>query len=464
MINRALIRIKVVQLLYSYLLVEKPFSVESQPSAPTKEKRFAYSLYLDTLLMLAKVAERIYRRDGIRPLYDTRFIQRILADDRIKALVRKYESEPFPLNAIVDSVAESLKDSGLYKKFLKSGIGVPSEEDNIWPKVFELFVANNSEYNAVCSRRENFTSRGMDRMKGMIAETFKSFFASADHLPDALKELEKSMGLSRKLYFSLLQLPIELTFLRERQLDDARLKYIKTDEDINPNMRFVDNEFVRALRENPELRKGVEEYKVSWSDDEILLRSLLKNIMDSDIYRDYMEFPATNFIEDCTFWRNIYKYIILQNPDLLEALEDKSVFWNDDLDSIGAFVIKTVRRFMDGEAEPLFPMYKDEEDEKFGYDLFSAVINRKESYRGMIDSVIDRNQWEYERLAFMDVVIIMTALAEILNFPSIPLTVSFNEYIEIAKSYSSPKSGRFVNGLLGDVVDKLIADGKLFKQ
>lgn len=464
MINRVLIRIKVVQLLYSYLLVENPFSLESQPSAPTKEKRFAYSLYLDTLLLMVRVAENISKRGGELPLYDTRFIRRVVADDRMKSLRRKYEAEPFPFENIVDTLSEAVKESGVYKRFMKSGKGNPAAEDNIWRKLFDSVVAVNPEYLALTSTRENYTLRGVERMKGMIDETFTNFFASADHLPDALDVLGQSLQKARELYIRLLQLPVDITFMRERQLDEAQHKYIKTQEDINPNMRFVDNAFVRALAEDPELRAEVEHYKISWiGEDEILVKSLLRAVMESDIYRQYMEFPVTDFHDDCEFWREIFKNVILRNPDFLEALEENSVFWNDDVDIIGTFVLKTIRRFQDGDPCPILPMYKDEEDARFGAELFSAVIRKKDYYRGLIDEVIDSRSWDSERLAFMDVVIVMTALAEILNFPKIPLLVSFNEYIELAKCYSTPKSGAFVNGLLRSVVDWLHEEGKLDK-
>lgn len=464
MINRVLIRIKVVQLLYSYLLVENPFSIESQPSAPTKEKRFAYNLYLDTLFLMVRVAENISKRSGDQPLYDTRFIHRIISDDKMKNLRRKYAVESFPLEVLVDPITEKIKESGVYKKYIKSDRGNSAADDNIWRRIFNTIIVNDPEFAAVCSTRENYTLRGIERMKNTMEDTFSAFFASADHLPDALVTLNNSLLKARELYFRMLQLPIELTFLRDRQLDDARHKYLATDEDLNPNMRFVDNEFVKALSEDPELHKGVEEFNINWmGEDDVLMRSLLKDILESDIYRQYMDFPATDFHDDCEFWREIFKNVILRNPDFLESLEEKSVFWNDDVDIIGTFVLKTIRRFQDGCEFPLMPMYKDDEDARFGGELFSAVINRKDVYRNMIDEVIDRRQWDSDRLAFMDVVIVMTALAEIFNFPKIPLTVTFNEYVELAKCYSTHRSGSFVHGLLASIVEWLQKEGKLQK-
>lgn len=475
MINRVLIRIKVVQLLYSYLLVENQFSLESQPSAPTKEKRFAYSLYLDMLVLMTRIANVIEKRGGERPLYDTRFIRRVLSDEKIKSLQAKYRTSDFPFGKLVSELADQVKESAIYKRFLKSEEQGSMAQEGVWKDLFEKIIIVNPAVVEAMTLRENYTIKGVERMEGMMQETFTQFFASADHLPDALKTLDTSLAKARELYFRLLLLPVALTDMRQRDIDDSRHKYIKTDEDINPNLRFVENEFVESIRRNPVIREYQEKHKISWlPEEEPMIRSLLRAIMQSDVYADYMNFPATDYYTDCEFWRNVYRHIIFINPDFLETIEDMSVFWNDDLDFIGTFLLKTVKRFQQYEAmppevretaeDPVLPMFKDEEDAKFGAELFSDVIRRKELYRQLIDEAVDRSVWEFERLAYMDVVITMTALAEIMNFPKIPLSVSFNEYIEIVKYYSTPKSGTFVNGLLSSVVDNLIAEERIQKK
>ncbi len=465
MINRVLIRIKVIQLLYSYLLIENHFMLESQPSAPTKEKRFAYSLYLDMLVLMVKVSERIEKRGGYRPLDDTRFIKKILADDTIKNLLRKYRVEPFPLEGYVDEIAENIKESGLYKNYLKNLNSADGEDDQIWEKITNLFLLPDVRLNGGFSKRENFTLRGIDRMKGMLEETFKNFYASRDNLDDALKTLGLSMKKARDLYFRLLILPSELVRMRENQIEENRQKYLPTAEDLNPNLRFVENGFVWAVDHDEDVERYCEDNKISWlPQHRELLENLLKSIMESDLYADYMDFPATDMHTDCEFWRNVFKQIIFHNEDFLEALETESVFWNDDLEIIGTFVLKTMKRFEDNpERSPVLPMYKDEEDEKFGRHLFTDVVRNKDVYRRYIDDCINTEHWDTERLAFMDVVITMTALAEIINFPKIPLVVSINEYIELAKSYSTTKSGAFINGLLSSIVTRLREEGKINK-
>lgn len=467
MINRVLIRIKVVQLLYSYLLTENQFMLESQPSAPTKEKRFAYSLYLDMLVLMVKLAERIEKRGGYLPLADTRFIKKLMADDKIKSLLSKYANEEFQLAPIVDYLADKIKDSAIYKNYIKNLDTRGAKEDGVWAEIFRMLIYPDATVMTLIEKRENHTMRGVERMKGMMEDTFSNFFASQDNVDDGLRDLARSMDKARELYMRLLMLPVDLTHLRARQIDDNRHKYIVTDEDLNPNTRFVDNELVASIAEDPVVAEYADKNKISWLQEEPhMMDSLLKAIMESEIYDDYMRFPATDYHTDCEFWRNIFRYVIFNNTDFLETLEDKSVFWNDDLDVIGTFVLKTIKRFEDPSTShcPVLDMYKDDEDAEFGYLLFREVMRNKDSYRSIINDVIDSSSWDMDRLAFMDVVVIMTALAEILNFPKIPLNVSINEYIEMAKSYSTHRSGTFVNGILGSLVSRLQEDGVLHKE
>ena len=466
MINRVLIRIKVIQLLYSYLLIENHFMLESQPSAPTKEKRFAYGLYLDMIMLILRLSEYIEKRGGYKPLADTRFVKKILIDDKVKSLDLKYRHDAFPFQGLVSALAEQIKESGLYKNYLKDAGTEQGDDDQIWEKLVNLIILPNPALNAAFATRENYTLRGVERMKGMLADTFRNFYASRDNLDDALKTLGHSMMKARELYFRLLILPVELAHLREWQIEENREKYIPTAEDLNPNMRFVENGLVRALEDNPTIGAYCESNKLSWLPDyRGMLESILKEIMDSELYQEYMDFPATDFHMDCEFWRNVFKQIIFHNEEFLETLETESVFWNDDLDIIGTFVLKTFKRFEEDYpgADPVLPMYKDEEDASFGRILFTDVVRNKDVYRRYIDDCINSKHWDTERLAFMDVIVTMTALSEILNFPKIPLVVSINEYIEIAKSYSTSKSGAFVNGLLSTIIGRLQEEGKLLK-
>ena len=465
MINRVLIRIKAVQILYSYLLVEKKFSFEGMPTAPTKEKRFAYSLYLDMLMLMYSIARSIRRRGGDQPLGDTRFIKRLGSDEQFKSLLAKYRTCNFSFEPAAERIAEEIKNSSYYKNWLKGyESGDPASEQSLWRDIFNIFIMPDKGLNETISTRENFTLKGVERMKEMMENTFTAFLASQDDGTEAKKALAASLDKARDLYFLLLYLPVELADLRERQIEDNRSKFLTTAEDLNPNMKFVENSLVEQIRNNEVVANHIEKSGLSWSGSEpYMLESLLKAIMESEIYHDYMEDPVSSPAKDYEFWKNIFKKVVLENKDFLEALEDKSVFWNDDLDIMSTFALKTFRKLSEGDRNAVLDKFKDEEDARFGFELVRYVLRNKDEYRGYIDDALQEHRWDRDRLAFMDVLVIETALAEILNFPKIPLSVSVNEYIEIAKSYSSSKSGAFVNGLLGSVLHNLKESGKLHK-
>ncbi len=465
MINRVLIRTKVVQILYSHLLVQKRFSIESMPGAPTKEKRFAYSLYLDMLVLMERIAASISRRGGGRPLEETRFIRSIKADDQIRSLLVKYGSEGFPFAGIIDDVSDKIKESGLYKNFLKDSADETGVAGFVWNDIFRIIIMNDPLVRVKIQERENYSLKGVDRMVALMNATFSNFMESHDSGAGVEQELKKSLDKARELYFRLLALPLELTEMQERRIDDNRNKFLVSDADLNPDMRFVENSLVSEIRRSDEVLNYLERNKISWlREDPRMMESLLNSILESSIYKDYMALPATDNSTDAEFWRNIFRKVILNNASFLETLEEESVFWNDDLEIISTFVLKTFRKLSEGEGnKAILDQYKDEEDASFGKDLLRAVMRNKELYRSYIDEALDRRIWESDRLAFMDVVIIETALAEILNFPKIPLSVSLNEYIEIAKSYSTSKSGAFVNGILGAIISRLREKGILHK-
>lgn len=456
---------KVIQILYSFLLVEKQFTLESNPSAPTKEKRFAYSLYLDLLVLIIRIAERVERRRGEHPLDETRFVSRLKIDDQIKSLLRQSQAD-FCFNSLVETLADRVKESGVYKNFLKDvDRDNPTADENVWRDLLKFVILPDPQLNALIETRQNYTLKGVERMHDMLQRTLVNFLASQDNVNEVLKALEKGLDKSRELYFRLLWLPVELTDMQDRIIDDNRHKFIKSEEDLNPNMRFVDNEVVRAIRENPAIHKYISDNKISWEqEDPVMMRHLLREITSSDIYTDYMMDPVESPCADGDLWRALFKHLIVDNPEFLESMEERSVFWNDDLEIISTFVLKTLRRLEEGHtAGAVLDKYKDEEDARFGEQLMRAVYKNKETYRLYIDEALRGGNWESERLAFMDMVVLEAALAEIMNFPKIPLTASINEYIEIAKSYSTSRSGAFVNGILGAVVASLRKQGILRK-
>ncbi len=283
-------------------------------------------------------------------------------------------------------------------------------------------------------------------------------------LKDAIKELQRSMEKSFELYHAIFILMIDITRLQDMKLDFAKNKYLPSEEDMNPNTRFVDNQLVKVLADHEEMREYLKNHPISWKEDDIFLKIMREKILNSEEYAEYMKEAKNDFKSDCQFWRNILKKIILPDEDFAEILESKSVYWNDDIFTISTFVLKTLKRWEDGGERELLPMFKDEEDSTFGSELFEDVVLNKVKYSELIDQFVQKENWDVERLAFMDRVIMMAAISEVLNFPSIPTRVTLNEYIEIAKFYSTNKSSVFVNGMLNAIFNNLRKEGVLHKE
>lgn len=303
-------------------------------------------------------------------------------------------------------------------------------------------------------------------IRAKVVQMLYAYMVSKDSmtLTTAKKELTKSLDKSYELYNALLKLMIELTDVQDLRLDEAKHKFLPTEEDLNPNMRFVENEFVKRLRADQTLADFVDDKKINWRDDELFVRLLLAKILRSEEYQEYMEMPKTSLVRDGEVWYQLMKKVVLPDENLLEHLQSMSVYYtDDDLQIMGQFVMKTIRRFEDEEAQPILPQYKNDDDSKFGEQLFSKAVAEMEENNSYIDQFVKTEKWDVERIALMDRVVMCTALTEIRNYPSIPVNVSLNEYIELAKDYSTPRSGQFVNGILNAVVNKLRADKMIIK-
>lgn len=303
-------------------------------------------------------------------------------------------------------------------------------------------------------------------IRAKVVQMLYAYMVSKDSmtLTTAKKELTKSLDKSYELYNALLKLMIELTDVQDLRLDEAKHKFLPTEEDLNPNMRFVENEFVKRLRADQTLADFVDDKKINWRDDELFVRLLLDKILRSEEYQEYMEMPKTSLVRDGEVWYRLMKKVVLPDENLLEHLQSMSVYYtDDDLQIMGQFVMKTIRRFEDEESEPVLPQYKNDDDSKFGEQLFSKAVAEMEENNSYIDQFVKTEKWDVERIALMDRVVMCTALTEIRNYPSIPVNVSLNEYIELAKDYSTPRSGQFVNGILNAVVNKLRADKVIIK-
>lgn len=463
MINRVLIRIKVVQMLYSYLLTEKQFSLEASPSQPTKEKRFAYKLYLDTLALMVMLGRDLGIRSKISA---NRFTAVLASTDVMKALIAKTaHGEHYAFASILLDLADEIKASGIYKLYTrKSSEDTLAADVRVWKELFEHVIRTSPLYNKVATGYENYSLRGMERMREMMETTFSNFMGSHGGVTEALAQLEQSMQAARELYIRMILLPVAIADLRMSRIEEGRGKRLPTPEDINPDMRLTEAPLLDAIRENVQIQDYIDKFGIDWlSEKPALIEDLLKAVIESPAYMAYKA-KDSSMEADYIFYRSIFTEVIANNETFLEEMENKSVFWNDDIDIMTEFAIKTYRRFEEGMGQnALLAMYKDDDDRNFGSELFTAVVDNKAEYRTIIDDCLDTKIWESERMAYMDVIIIETAIAEMLNFPSIPLKVTINEYIEMAKSYSTAKSGMFVNGLLGVIIAKLRREGKLIK-
>lgn len=286
----------------------------------------------------------------------------------------------------------------------------------------------------------------------------------ATDLRKAENELMLSLQKSYDLYFYLLSLMVELTNTYAQKVDARKSKLLPTKEDISPNTKLLDNKFIIQLSQNSELVKYLKDRPFSWLEHEAFMRSLLENILNSDVYKEYIENQSQQYDDDREFWRKVFKQIICTDEELYSILEDESLYWNDDIEIIQSFVLKTIKRFDEskGDAQELLPMFKDETDKEFAVKLLrESLLNGKE-YKELIDKYT--KNWESERIALMDMVIMQIAIAEIMEFPSIPINVTLNEYIDIAKSYSTAKSASFINGILDAIVKELKEEKKIIKK
>lgn len=283
------------------------------------------------------------------------------------------------------------------------------------------------------------------------------------NLDTAEKELFFSLSKAYDLYNYLLLLMVEVTKQANKRLNAAKNKLVPTKEELFPNTKFVENRFIAQLEVNKQLLEFSNNQKKTWENEADFVKTLCDKILESDIYKEYMASETSSYEEDRELWRKLYKNIIFNNIELDQVLEDQSLYWNDDKEIVDTFVLKTIKRFdeKNGEKQELLPEFKDEEDQDFARRLFRRTILNADYYRHLISE--NTKNWDLDRVAFMDVVIMQIALAEILSFPNIPVSVSLNEYVEIAKLYSTPKSGGFINGTLDGIVNSLKKENKLTK-
>ena len=305
-------------------------------------------------------------------------------------------------------------------------------------------------------------NRVLIRIK-VLQIVFAYYQKGAKDLRVAENELLLSLRRSYDLYHYLLLLIVDVTHMYGRVIEAKRNKYRPTDEELNPDLRILNNRLAAQIAENEALAAYAKEHGISWADDMDFVKKTLEMILASDVYKDYIKNEDDSYETDKKFWRQVFKRIISNNEFIENYLEDKSIYWNDDVDIIESFVIKTLKRFDEGAGtkQELIPMYNNTNDQYYVIQLFRQTILRGEEYREIINR--HSKNWESERVAHMDLIIMQVALTEIMTFPSIPVSVTLNEYIDTAKYYSTPKSGPFINGVLDSIVEELKKENRLLK-
>lgn len=290
-------------------------------------------------------------------------------------------------------------------------------------------------------------NRELIRIK-IVQLTYAYYQNGSSNLDSAEKELLFSLSKAYDLYHCLLALMVAVTReARKRGCAD----------------KFAYNKFALQLEENKQLQDYISGRKHTWDDSIEFVRKLWSQVEQSRIYRDYVESDTDTYDDDREVWRKLYKTLISDNDDLDSLLEDWSLYWNDDKDIVDTFVLKTIKRFEQSNKakQPLLPEYKDEEDKDFACKLFRATIINGEQYQRFMGET-SRN-WDFSRLAYMDVVIMQIAIAEIMTFPKIPINVTINEYVDLAKVYSTPRSYSYINGMLDAIARHLVETQRVMK-
>jgi len=282
-------------------------------------------------------------------------------------------------------------------------------------------------------------------------------------LVKAESELLFSIGRTYDLYHYLLLLVLEVADIATGRIEQALHKKVPTPEDLNPNCRFIDNPVISQIRNNTAFKKYISKSKLSWINFTHIPRLLYNKMISWEIYREYMISEDKSYQFHKKFIIKLITELFSVSEELINCLEEQSIYWNDDMEYVLVMIEKTLKKFKAdaGEEMELMPLFKNIEDEEFVKLLFRKTVLHAEE----CSELIDRNttNWEVERIALMDILVMQLAITEILEFPEIPVKVTLNEYIEIAKYYCTSKSSTFVNGILDNIVKEIRGKGLIKK-
>ena len=283
-----------------------------------------------------------------------------------------------------------------------------------------------------------------------------------DNLKSEEKFLLKSMDEMYDLYLLLLNLFVEIKDHAEDYLEKGQQKHLPSEEDVDPNRKFVNNELIAQLENNQPLNVALDTRKLNnWKNDDEYVEILWAQIRNSELYDNYMSTRVSSFKEDKEFVIAVFKEIIAPNEKLYDYLEDKKITWVDDLPLVNTAIVKMLQKASSEKEQALTKLFKSSDDKEYAIELFRKTLLNDESLAN--EMVGKTPNWDKERIADLDTILIKMAICEFLKFPSIPVKVTINEYLEIAKEYSTPKSSIFINGILDKLSKEYRENGKLNK-
>lgn len=284
----------------------------------------------------------------------------------------------------------------------------------------------------------------------------------------AKKEMLKSFSDTYSLYMLMLDLVNEITTLAEQKIEDESERAQILHEEYNAQRNLVNNRFAQQVFNNRQLRGYMNENHLSWDVAHESINKLFKQIINAEFIKEYQELAAPSYDDDKQVWRRIFVDVLADNQELETALEELEVAldgngWAVDANVVISYIVKTIKRFSEESKneQPLLEMFDSESELNFAKELLQKSLDGADTYRGMVEAHL--KNWDMSRVAYMDQILLQTALAEILEFPSIALQVSLNEYLELAKEYSTEKSYAFINGILEEIIKDLKRENKLIK-
>lgn len=296
----------------------------------------------------------------------------------------------------------------------------------------------------------------------VVQLTYAYYQNGNKNIDSAEKELLFSLSKAYDLYAYMLALIPAVARESRKYLEVAQSK-AQREGTAMPSQKFAYNRFAIQVEQNTALNDILDAKKISWNDHPEFVNKLYLQITDSQIYKEYMDSSDDSYEADRELWRKLYRTLIENNEGIDSILEEESLYWNDDKEIVDTFVVKTIKRFDEkaGHKQAILPEYASEEDIDFARKLFRAAILNADEYQHYMGEM-SRN-WDFNRLAFMDVIIMQIAIAEMMTFPGIPINVTINEYVEIAKLYSTPRSGGYINGILDPIARMLVNSGRMLK-